>query len=606
MEQSNNEKAEKLYINDVVIWCAGQYGKQLLEHIQYNGGNVCCFCDIDKEKQGKFVKGIPIYCFEEMYDKYPHALVVVAHSNYSQCIQIGNILERYGFVKNGTYFIALEMEIEGRLPLIKAPFCLVNNKIILLGPRYLCESFIVWAEEHRENIMICLSETDIEEWKQRYPSAFWIPLYRGPLEIEHEEKIFEYRQCLLEKSVLFTEWFLNHFEYCEKKVECRSIENDSVKKVLFNILLNNAGNSFIDGVLDSHPDILYFGLEEYVWTNNIWDIVKIAKEETGVGIVEKIVEKIKEYTLDAWKREIDSISVIPLTSKKLEWLDEYRYFLHRRINENRQYTEREIFVNMHLAWKEARHQNVTGKETVIYMDIHGSCIPWETYNMMVRWLEKMGFEVNLLQMIRRPYSQSASAMKLYIMQGNFLPDIAVSSLEFVAYEMLFGELGNYKIIRLRFEDVKQYPEIVLRKLCEELHILWNKSMLETTSAGKPTRVIVGTEETTGYNMKPVWYPYDEFFDAFDKFRIDILCREKCKAYDYPCVPEEKYPMSVDSLIELFSIPFQFERFILFESDVERKEFRLKVKEHCRKVIYWQKNKEHRSDLFCFGPYLSVD
>lgn len=608
MVGANGSKYKKLYTSEIIIWCAGQYGNEILVQAQKLGWNICCFCDMQKEKQGENINNIPVYSFDEAYEKHPCAVVVIAHSNYSECLRIGRKLEKQKFKKNDTYFIAIELEQKGILPISKAAFCMNGKEIILLGPSYLCEHFIEWIGDGEEQIEICPSENDIEAWKQKFPNALWIPLHRDPIGFEQEKKVNWYHDRLTEKNVLFTEWFLTHFDYCDNLgyVETESdVVNTSVKKVVFNILSCNSGNAFLDGILDSHPNILYFGLDMCVWTNGIWDIIQIAKKEKGVEIAERIVEKIKEYSLNAWEKKIYTVSCVRLPNQDLKWLDEYRQALCDRMNEKRKYTEKEIFVNMHLAWKEANHQTVSGNETVIYLDIHGVFSPMEDWCMIVRWLEKLGFEIFLIQMIRRPYSQSASVMKMAVTGKRLHQYDARCYLEFVAYEQLYGELKEYPIIRMRFEDVKQYPEIVLKKLCRKLGIPWSERMLEITAAGKTIECICRDDVSKGYDMKSVWYPYDEFFDAFDKFRIDILCKEKCKAYDYPYVMEEKYPMPIDEVIELFNIPFRFEEYIDFASEEEKKNFRQMLKEDCRRIIYWQKNGERKDDLFCFGPYLNA-
>lgn len=595
----------KLYTSKVIIYCAGQYGNEVMLQGEKLGWSVCCFCD----KQAEKCKGsIPIYSFEDAYGLYPYAVIVIAHSDYSECLRIGRKIEKQGFVKNRTYFIAIELEMKGVLPIIRAPFQLTGKKIILLGLPYLCDLFIQWLGNDTEQIEVCYSEEDVNVWNKRFPNSLWIPLYREPLEIEYDKRIRWIISCLVKENVLYTEWFLRHFDYCDGRVQPEwygNTRNATVSKILFNILPNNVGNSFLNGVLDAHPEILYFGMEMYVWTNNIWDIVQIAKKEKGVKIVKKIVEKIREYTLKAWDENINSLTVVPLPNKDLEWLDRYQKSLMSRMNEERQYTEKDILIEMYLAWKEANYMEVDGAETIIYMDIHGGCILWESYNMLVRWLDNLGFEVILLQMLRRPYAQSASTMRMQIALGNFHENVALWALIVCAFEELHGELRDHKILRLRFEDIKQFPEVVLKKLCNELQISWSESMLETTSAGERTKCNIGSEEITGYDLKPVWYPYDEFYDAFDKFRMDILCKKKCKAYDYPFVPEEKYPMPINELIELFTIPFQFEKYIEFANDADKLKFRQKIKEQCTNIIYWQENKEHMEDFFCFGPYLSA-
>ncbi len=603
-------KWENLYTTEIIIYCAGQYGNEVLIQGSKLNWNICCFCDKRAEKyegDGYFINDIPVYDFEDAHKTYPQAVMIIAHSDYAECLRIGRKIEKQGFVKNKTYFIAIELEMKGILPVIRTPFHVNDRKIILIGLPYLCDCFIEWMGNDREQIEVCYSEKDVNIWNRKFPDALWIPLHREPLEIEYDKKIRSIIGCLANENVLYTDYFLKHLDYCDggRQLEpSGKAENNAAYKILFNILPNNVGNSFLNGVLDGHPEILYFGMEMYVWTNNLWDIVQIAAKEKGTNVVEMIVEKIREYTLKAWDENINAVTVISLPDKDLVWLDRYQEFLLSRMDEERQYSQKEILLNMHLAWKEANYTRVSGKETVIYMDIHSSCILWESYNMIVRWLENLGFEVVLLQMIRRPYAQSASTMKTQIALGNFQKNVALWTLTACAFEELYGELGDHKILRLRFEDVKQYPKAVLKRLCHELQISWNESMLETTSSGKMTKCTIRNEEITGYDMKPVWYPYDEFFDAFDKFRMDILCRAKCKAYDYPYVSEEKYPVPLNELVELFILPFQFEKYIVFADEAERLKFRQTVKEYCKNIIYWQENDEHKQ-FFCFGPYLSA-
>ena len=63
-------------------------------------------------------------------------------------------------------------------------------------------------------------------------------------------------------------------------------------------------------------------------------------------------------------------------------------------------------------------------------------------------------------------------------------------------------------------------------------------------------------------------------------------------------------MPLNELVELFILPFQFEKYIVFADEAERLKFRQTVKEYCKNIIYWQENDEHKQ-FFCFGPYLSA-
>ena len=57
---ADSERNRRLYTQDLIIWCAGQYGQGVSVYIKNNGGNISCFCDSEKEKQGKCILDIPV------------------------------------------------------------------------------------------------------------------------------------------------------------------------------------------------------------------------------------------------------------------------------------------------------------------------------------------------------------------------------------------------------------------------------------------------------------------------------------------------------------------------------------------------------------------
>ena len=151
-----------------------------------------------------------------------------------------------------------------------------------------------------------------------------------------------------------------------------------------------------------------------------------------------------------------------------------------------------------------------------------------------------------------------------------------------------------------------YPKIILSKLCQIMEIPWDDSLLETTMGGKESVYIANGERVTGYDLKSVYHPYEEYFDAFDKFRLALLFREKNKAYGYSYVDKNKYWMSLEGFGKLFEIPFQFENFMFFQDEIERKNYHEKIGVLCTQILYMEENKEKYAGYFQFGKYLEAE
>ena len=241
---------------------------------------------------------------------------------------------------------------------------------------------------------------------------------------------------------------------------------------------------------------------------------------------------------------------------------------------------------------------------VIYMDIHSNMV---MRDVVFKWLEYMGFEIILLEIIRASYKRLDSGIKFTLGENNGIisANTILNLLYDLSGETVDNEEKKYPIIRIRFEDLKLYPRQILKKLCNILGIQWNDIFLETTFAGKESVYISNGERITGFYLKPVYHTYDEYFDAFDKFRLDLIFRKKNKAYNYSYTDRNKYP-PLEEIGKLFSFPFSIEKYISFNNEKDKIKFRNKIGFLCIQLLILEESIGKYAGHFQFGPYLALE
>ena len=587
--------------NEVIVYCVAAYGEKISLCLTAMGYSVVAFCDHSEKLKGVLILGIPVYGYVQCREKFPDAVYVIANSNYGTALEIGEKLEKDGYQRNSTYFISHELEYRGLLSnalykngVIKI---LSEKTVVLFGDSFLCSLFLQWAKAYLKNtkIEICPSEKEIDSYTEKYTAAVWIPLEL----LIPEERNEGAMMCMFQEHGIcsFSRFFMSYLPYCEQnhlfekgslvRRDTPDMGKESgvvIKKVLFLKTSSYSGSVFINSVLSKHPQILYLGYTD--WGIHIWYIVNVAAGICREDLAREIIGWIRKY------------------EGNVEWLGQYEKILERYFMKKECFSQKDIFVGIHLAYYELVHKVFPKEgELIIYMDIH--------YLMLLRdcmfsWLEGMGFEIVLLEMIRKPYVRLGSIIR-YALGENHGKISNSQLLSFIApftgEELETGE-KKYPLIRLRFEDVKLYPEKILGKLCKLLEIEWSDMLLEPD--GEESRYTINRESTVGFDLKPVYRTYDEYFDAFDKFRLDLIFREKNRAYGYSYVEREKYPLSLEELGKLFELPFCFERFISFRDEDERRRYHKKMRMLAEELLYFEEEKEKYAAHFQFGKYLGCE
>lgn len=588
--------------NEIIVYCAKGYGEEVYIKLLSKGYRVAAFCDNAKINEGGMRLGLPVYNYQECRRKYPDAVYVVANSTYAAAIAIGADLERDGYRKGSSYFLSLELEEQGELSEYKkqVPKVLEHKTLILFGRPFLCDLFRKWIEnlEQKIDVQTCPSEESIDEFAGKWEDAIWVPLEMG-VSLGLPERDEDLVRILQAHGICsFTRFFLGHMLYCEELPVSGNTDRImdefgiQVEKVLFLKSSPFSGSLLIDNILDFHPNILFLGLNP--WGCNIWHIVKASVDRPGEELAEAIAGEIKYYLQTAG-------------AKDLSWLERYQEVMGRYFRQGVSYSEREIFLLIYLAYYEFQHNKPLQGEAIIYMDIHSNKLMRDS---IFKWLERMKFDIILLAMIRTPYKRMGSYMKMILYSFNqphetLFPYDIYNLLYMMAQEKLDEEEKKYPLVRIRFEDLKMHPQKVLEKLCGIVGFPWSDTLLETTENGKERDYVVKDSHITGFDLKPVYYSYEQFFDAFDKFRLDLISREKSKAYGYSYVGRDKYPMSCEELGRLFEYPFYFERFMAFKDEADRERYHKRMGMLCTQLLYMQEEKKKYGAYFQYGEYLNI-
>lgn len=592
------KKEMSLIKRNVVIYCASYYGEMIYCEVKAQGYIVSAFCDNFLCNIKRKIMGMDVYNYKECKKKFPDDIYIIAHKNYAIAREIGSGLEEDGLVFNQDYFIAVDLENRNILKknMLDMSGVLEKENIVLFGKKYLCEMFFYWCKNSlkipTKNIHICY-QYDVCTFKEKYPDALWIPLAKGEFDTDKNEEI-ELCNILNENEIMnISKLFLENIIYYN--YISRQYDNTDVK-IVFLKMSCYSGSIFFSSILDSHPDILSLGY--HIWAYNIWTIVKTAAYfGNGQEVVQSVISQIIEYE-----------------KQDYGWTEEYKKILEIYFKKDILYNEQEILLNIYFAYyhlvnkkQYIRRQNCS---PVIYMDIHAGV---NVHDAMLFWLKNMKFDIYICELIRNPIVRFGSFIKYalygdgeYVTNKKIHSNLILNNLHILAQEKISEEEKKNKIIRLRFEDIKLHPKEVLSHLCGILNIPWNDVLLNTTMGGKESNYSCAGYVTTGFDIKPVYYPYSEYFDAFDKLRLDMVFMEKLQAYGYPFTDKEKYIGYIGNVYKLFSIPFKFEDYLKLDTDEDKNRFRKNMAVLCSYLISMDNNKECYMDNYCFGKYISAN
>lgn len=109
---------------------------------------------------------------------------------------------------------------------------------------------------------------------------------------------------------------------------------------------------------------------------------------------------------------------------------------------------------------------------------------------------------------------------------------------------------------IKFEDLKCNPRETLEQVCDQWGMEWSDTLLQTTRNGTEDVYHNIMTDTIGFDLKPVYNMYENFFSEFDRLRLMIVDAPWRKKYGYPYVELEQFTRK--ELQEMFLKEFRFE------------------------------------------------
>lgn len=594
-------------MNNYIIYCAGYYGERTLLALEGKKDNrIVCFIDNSEYKQSIKLWGREVMDFESARSMYPNTKIIVANSSLSESWIIGEFLEQNGYVKGQSYFIANEMEaiceIEYLYVVRGIRRNLKTNPPIIIGDQVLIKQYTDWAMNHKLANAVVLSggedKETIERLRDESPNSILIPLlhtYLYQTEEDARELCRLYERYGLKNHAFF---FVYDFIFCTetKDTETHVIASEfqtkyevSLKNIIMQTSSNFCGTYFVNSLFDGHPNIVFLGNTS--WGFDIYYIIKCLKDSDDIcSDFKEIYEKYKAYYGEKWTDDLE---------------DTYFSLLKAYFEKGKHYSELDILIGLHLVQYEMIHGRKLNGEFSIFIDPHSKA--QDFFYPLLSWTDKYSVPVKLIKLVRRPIIRLGSRYHYFYCNHNGI-ELTQSMALYSVMKSLgdYADYGEHELIVVRFEDLKLHPRETLEKMVKFFDVPWDDSLMSTTmTGGEFTYKENNQYSVTGFDLRPVFNQYEDYFSPFDKMRLEFIYRFRNAAYGYPSVEEEEYPANLLDDQHLFAYPWKFERFMRFKNEEDRQRFRHNMQLCFNNVLELYKDNKLRTAFFKYNDYLNI-
>lgn len=320
-----------------------------------------------------------------------------------------------------------------------------------------------------------------------------------------------------------------------------------VREILLGSIYYMSGNIFFKGIIDNHPEVVL--LQDEYLNSNLFSICNQLAMVKRSGILSLFWKLFNEYC--EWNEEEKA---------------KFSQYMKEMLEDKDDFSSQELFVILHISYARMMGRDIG--------DISNLVIYWEPHNVSrtiledyAEWLNGICNSGYIINVLRNTVIRDGSML-------NFTDKIQQRlshSGKDMFREMLFcrnidKEYDGWTRLIFRFEDIKCNPKKELERLCDALGITWSDTLLETTKNG--VKSYYG--EITGFDLAPVYRTYEEYFSAFDRFRLSLITGAWQKKYGYPYV--NSLVFSRRELDKMFAKDFRFEAKLKFSNDEEKIEF----------------------------------
>lgn len=545
IERLRNEK-------EIIICGIGMEEQDAYDFLIENGIETCCFAvnGLGAEQIHKLF-GKKILGFQEAMCAYHNPVFIDCVSKYSAWgLGDADYYDYLGYRRNEGFIILKDyIEVPGS-NLLNA---LRDTEVVLIGDRYLCRRLYEYLEQKEVLVKgyLCTLEDDIqpenmpevsvEDISEDIVCLITEPIYDSYAKGKGagREKKGQRIACLREKNIdNFTDYFgeVTPFINIEKdndiKYAYRSLRP---QRVVVGSILNHSGNAFFRGLLDSHPLIWSI---DYSDLNNLlfWICIRLSTEraENMLSLFWKLIEGDEAKIVDKKAFAVKMQQLLALGST---------------------FTSQELFIMFHIAYMHMLGVEVsenTIKEAVIYWEPH--CVDRYILEECVKWLGTEEMPCDIINVVRNSIPRQGGDLKSKCWIQGGTKSAYMRSLQCMPIMQKKYEQGDRLVIK--FEDLKLRPKETLQCICDIWNIAWSDVLLQVTRRGQESVYHDNTSAVRGFDLKPVYEIYENFFSGFDRFRILLMHAAWQERYGYPYVDPNQFTRK--ELQEMFLKEFRFE------------------------------------------------
>lgn len=560
-----------------IILCGTDREEQnAYDFLRVNGIEVCCFIGVQNEEYGHVLFEKKIINSIEARISYKDAVFIDCKTRNSAWGFGGTDFYDYIGYKRNESFILLKDYVE--VPENSLKNLLRDREIVLAGEINLCHRLSDYLEQNlisvkgylntmpaKNNEMQAIVSADMENIKENTLCLIVVPEYfrYESLSRKGAEEKKEIKRYLLKNGVKnYTDYFSDMISfikvegYLERKYAKRWL---MPRKVILGSIEAFNGNEFFRGLLDSHPDMAVMYYSDM--NNNLfWICANLAMEEASavLTLFWKLVKGNEEAFFN-----------VSAFNEKMEEL----------LSRDTKFTSQELFVIFHVAYMYMCGRNLSDD------DIKNMVIYWEPHHVRrveleecVEWLGAKEVRCNIINVVRNICMQVGTGIKHNLesgYKGAYSISLSYPSIDRKDYE------DSDRLV-VKFEDLKCKPKEILSDICDKWGIKWADTLIETTRIGEKAIYTECGQKVTGFDLKPVYNTYEQFFSEFDRTRLMLINAPWQRKYGYPYVEVSGFTRK--ELQEMFLKDFRFEHVENAEENGDRLSFKICIQRQIKEKL----------------------
>ena len=536
-----SELLERLRVErEIVIRGTGTKAQDAYDWLLENDISICAFQSGKINESRKSLFGKPILKREEVEKQFNQAVILECGSKYSTW-GFGDVdAYAYDGYKRNSRYLLLRDYLD--VPENNLRHILAEKNLILTGDIRLCNRVYRWLRENNERAgkieyWDILEENGAETEKFQIPmtgrfkvskdNVFLIIIPEYAYKTSLTKEILEKKERILEKFAAYG--LSDYTDYFSDLTKCIYLENEIFKYsreelrpagILLGAIPAFSGNVLFHQILDGHQQVIVM--------DQVNPAVGVFLAIDLYFICIRLAEEQSEDILDSFWRLYQKEVGVTGIKRDFPDIEKFNQKMKELLKSGGHFSSQELFVMFHLA-----NAAMYGREV---QNLHNSIIYWEPHcwdRKYVRewayWLGSSNVKGYTVSLVRNKYIQAGSSMRI---QPELEWRMANNSMYGRNYINSEKKYKYWKERVIKFEELKCNPKETITELCEWLDISYNDTMMETTFHGKKAFF---DDKITGFDVKPAYNLYEEYFTVFDRMRISLAAGSYQKQYGYPYI-----------------------------------------------------------------------